>query len=54
MKAWRVDYADLASDPSKAVCRPATSASLGKWLEMQTLRLQIPNQTLLPLVAAEL
>lgn len=53
MKAWRVDYANLASDPPKAVCRPATSASLGKWLEMQTLRLQILNQNLLPLVAAE-
>ena len=53
MKAWRVDYADLASDPFKAVCRPATSASLGKWLEMQTLRLQILTQNLLLSVAAE-
>lgn len=53
MKAWRVDYADLASDPSKAVCRPVTSAALGKWLEMQTLGLQILTQNLLLWVAAE-
>lgn len=48
MEALRVDYADLAPDPSKSVRTPATSASFVKWLEIQTLRLQILNQNLPP------
>lgn len=51
MKALRVDYADLAPDPSNSVRTPAATASLVKWLEIQTLRLQILNQNLPPSVA---